>query len=405
MKLWLKIDELRDRLVVGGVHPSLSSSILLTCLKRFNKINIMSKRLDHHTSYYRPSTYQFENGTPSDQQRSQLTGHNKWCLPILPTKNYFISHPDTSANIPIINSAIIQYASDMKSHDKEVEKLKRRAKEDLIQKKTAEEDDLIQNQEDSRVDVPSIEGSGMFDIVQNREDSSLFVPNIEGSGIFDIPTVVTFIQEAISHAAQCHSSLDLTKVDKRFGTGIIMHWNCPTYKNKFELYNCRWKRSVKQRGRKFARIQPDINVKIAMGARVNGINFDKMIGLISGSFGIKMMNKRNLRNTELKIQGVIGELFGQRREENMALHVTMSKEQPEYEAMEWEWLGEKHTANDGTTSTDGGGKKRSYKHHIDGDETATTVQSPVARVPISLVHSQVSIMALFFMTQLLLISH
>jgi hypothetical protein len=38
-----------------------------------------------------------------------------------------------------------------------------------------------------------------------------------------------------------------------------------------------------QQGRKFARVQPEINLKIAMGARVNGINLEKVIGMLQGS--------------------------------------------------------------------------------------------------------------------------
>ena len=46
-----------------------------------------------------------------------------------------------------------------------------------------------------------------------------------------------------------------------------------------------------ERGRFFAMLQPGINIRTAMGARVNGINMEKVLGLLSGSFGVKIFHR------------------------------------------------------------------------------------------------------------------
>jgi hypothetical protein len=78
----------------------------------------------------------------------------------------------------------------------------------------------------------------------------------------------------------------------------------------------------------FARVQPEINLKIAMGACVNGINLEKVIGMLQGLCGIKTMNWRNQKHMELKIRGAISELHDVRQEQNLKEHVAACRELP-----------------------------------------------------------------------------
>ena len=81
--------------------------------------------------------------------------------------------------------------------------------------------------------------------------------------------LVNFIHKATVHVAQCQALLNLKVVNKKYGAGIIQQWECPKCKEELQLWNCEWKRSVRERGRNYARLQPEINIRIAMGARVN----------------------------------------------------------------------------------------------------------------------------------------
>jgi len=152
--------------------------------------------------------------------------------------------------------------------------------------------------------------------------------------------------------------------------------------------NCKWIKSVVQRGRKFARKQPEINIKMALGVRANGVNWCKMTGLLEGSMGIKNMNCRSQKYIDLKIRGAIGQLFNIRQHENLGKHVTACELMPGKQKIKFEFGGMDYVATMGPGSMDGVGKKRSYNHRINGDKTALVVQSGAAKVPLTIVHSQ-----------------
>ena len=94
---------------------------------------------------------------------------------------------------------------------------------------------------------------------------------------------------------------------------------------------------MRERGRNYARLQPEINIRIAMGARVNGINMEKVLGLLSGSFGVKISHRQNLKLAELKIRDAIKELYKTRKEEKLQEYNVASRKLPEYKPMEWEY--------------------------------------------------------------------
>ena len=114
---------------------------------------------------------------------------------------------------------------------------------------------------------------------------------------------------------------------------------------------------------------------------------EKVLGLLSGSFGVKISHRQNLKHTKLKIRDAIKELYKTRKEENLQKHNVASRKLPEYEPMEWEYEGLCCIATPGTVALDGAGKKRAFRHNINGDETATIAQSGIIDVPLALAHS------------------
>lgn len=215
------------------------------------------------------------------------------------------------------------------------------------------------------------------------------MPSNEGYGIFDMKMLNAFIHEVSRHAATCSAPLDLTKLDKRYGAGIDETWTCCSCHETLLLRNCKWVRSVKQRGRGYSRIQPDLNLKLAMGARVNSINLAKVIGLMQGAVGIKTMNRRNQKLIDLKVRDCISVLHEQRQEENLKKHVETCKEAG-YESFMFEYKGNEFVITPGPGAMDGCGIKRAYNHQITGTETALIVQSGIAGVPLSVITSRVS---------------
>lgn len=93
-----------------------------------------------------------------------------------------------------------------------------------------------------------------------------------------------FIRDATEHASKCGTPIDLNVVDKKYGAGIIQKWQCPKCDEVLELRNCNQVRTtVVEEGRRELRKQPELNLKIAIGTRTNGINMEKVHGFIDES--------------------------------------------------------------------------------------------------------------------------
>ena len=217
--------------------------------------------------------------------------------------------------------------------------------------------------------------------------------NIDGNesfGIFDIPLLNDFVSQATLHSVQCSAPMELVSVDKRMGAGIVESWRCSACQQQLKLRNCKSVITiVKERGRKYSSLSPEINVKIAAGFVSNGINSSKGVGFISGSLGIKMSTNRNLRHTLKKVRPAIHEVYLVRKEENMKQHVEECRKLG-YKEINYTHDGVEYSAMSGPVAIDGVGCKRAYRHNITGTETACIVQSPVAGVCLHLEHSQVS---------------
>jgi len=133
-EIWFSVDELRDVLVTGGVHISLSSELLVTALTRANKSGVfMQKRTDGHgsgqgnmLSFYRHASLQHEAGAPLDQRTKVLSRYSNR-LPT-PPRNCFKIHPDIGDKLDKINAALLQYNEDNNKYEKELKKAEKELK-------------------------------------------------------------------------------------------------------------------------------------------------------------------------------------------------------------------------------------------------------------------------------------
>lgn len=457
-ELWLTIDELRQRLIFGGVHASLSTDMLQHALTHCNKGQpYMETRRDGaaSTMFYRPSGLQDDSVTPVDQ-RHRLSGASARGLPILPpNRGYLESHsPKSGGKLSVVNDALAELAADLDEYRREQKKAEWRKRTPGDQARDDSPPGTTTGEESSRDgadfgsnggESPSSAGDeaaatsraastpARGDATSNGvgpaqdksigediggEDDADFgsgggespfidgdeaaatspsgstsvlvgaasniplcecdfsdVADNEGNGIFNIPILTKFIHEATAHAAQCRTCLDLSQVNKRYGAGIIERWRCPNCYATLELRNCEWTRSgVIEPDRKYSRMQPSINLSIAAGARLNGINLTKARGLLAGTLGIKVANYKNVSHTENKVRVAIDELFKTRKEENARLHVEACKQQPDYEPIEFEFNGATHKATPGRVSSDGAGGKRCYHNNITSPTTVAERQ-------------------------------
>lgn len=114
-KMWVTVEEMHARLIEGGVDRSLTIDLLQCALTRQNKgEKFVSRRTDNGSVYYRPSMYQHDDGTPSDQRQRKLGARKQMNrhLLILPPKNYFLSESAmgaTNFKILSLNNALINY--------------------------------------------------------------------------------------------------------------------------------------------------------------------------------------------------------------------------------------------------------------------------------------------------------
>ena len=85
-KYWVTVEEMRERLVGGGVDKALTVDIISDALRWANRNScLLTNRKDGRTNYYRPACYSHEVGSPLDQ-RINLVGSKR--VPISPVRNY-----------------------------------------------------------------------------------------------------------------------------------------------------------------------------------------------------------------------------------------------------------------------------------------------------------------------------
>ena len=374
---WITIEEMRDRLVHCGVDKALTTNMIGEALKKVNRgESFLTRRHEGKTPYYRPAIYSNESGTPNDQ-RIVLKGSKR--LPITPQRDYFKSTEQTVNMLAMVNQALVQLDNDSHSQCKvraaalrnqqntaaltiqsavrewqaqlRAEYWEWRCRQrtkmshDIADNKCnsinnesdssglvdfeqcCSDDESIDEDDCSRYDNDELSDCYEFHLHLEPADFSHIVD--DGYGIFNLRMMTEFITNLTRHAAQCSAPLEITSMDKRYGAGIDQYWTCCCCKERFRLRNCEWIRSVVQRGKGWSRLQPALNLELAMGARVNGINHEKLIGFLQGSVGIKTMSRRNQKHIDLKICGAILQIYEKRQEENLKEHVEACQQLPD----------------------------------------------------------------------------
>lgn len=109
---WVTIKEMCEGLV--GVHSSLSVEILQEALTRHNKNAFMIRWKYENISYFQPSIYQHEPGTPHDQN-NKASGYSKRIKLVLPCQDCLSSDNTSSMKIQSVNKALLVYADDLES--------------------------------------------------------------------------------------------------------------------------------------------------------------------------------------------------------------------------------------------------------------------------------------------------
>lgn len=220
-----------------------------------------------------------------------------------------------------------------------------------------------------------------------------------GNGIFDIPMLTDFIHQISKHSAECSCPMDIICFNNQQGAHICETWQCPRCRKCLELNSSKMITTpVVEPGRKYARPQPDINMRIAKASRDHGVGItDKTIGFLSESLGIKISDKRNLLHQHGKVKAAITNVFEERKDENMKEHVAAVRSSENYEGdLEWEdATGEKHSTSQGGGAIDGHGLKRSYMNNHTGSQSSAQCSSSVTKKPLALVHNQVCQLASF----------
>lgn len=215
----------------------------------------------------------------------------------------------------------------------------------------------------------------------------------DANGIFDIAMLTDFIYATNTHSAQCGVAMDITVFDNSQGAHIMELWQCPRCRHVIQLDSSKMvKTDVVEPGRKFARKQSSINLKITKASRDNGVGLvDKTVGFLSQSLGIKVSSKRNIIHTHGKVKEAIKTIAVARQEENMKEHVSLTRSAEGYEGdVEWEHNGDKCSTSRGSGAYDGCGATRSYGNKHKGNQAAFVVTSGVSNKPVGLVHYQVS---------------
>ena len=100
---WVTVDEIRQRLVEGGVSHSLTREHISNALRLHNRgQKLLEHRREATSTYYRPCSFEFDNNTVADQRKSP-SGRRLRGLAILPPKQYFFSNVYTISMVWLLN--------------------------------------------------------------------------------------------------------------------------------------------------------------------------------------------------------------------------------------------------------------------------------------------------------------
>lgn len=221
------------------------------------------------------------------------------------------------------------------------------------------------------------------------------IAEYDGNCIMKMSNMEDFIRAATAHSATCGKQLVLIERDTKMGSYVHETWKCPCCKSELYFDNCDMVRSsVVAQGASYCRKQPDLNLRIAKGAKLAGINVQKIIEFLEGHMGVKIPRDHNLRKQMTKVAESIKGTFEERKIENREEHVEATRRLDHYRG-DVQWAskdGDIHSTSCGDLSMDGGGCTRHYNNHSRGRQSSFIVNSKLTGKPLSLIVSQVSIM-------------
>lgn len=213
----------------------------------------------------------------------------------------------------------------------------------------------------------------------------------DGFGLFLISDLIEFIQELTYHAAECNGLFQLNDIDFREGAGIKQVWACKCCNKSFIHSNCKSiKTGVIEPGRKFARSQPELNIRIVEAAREVGINLQKLVDFLA-FVGVKASKYESMLHQEKKIRVAIEDLSEARLVGNLREHTIAARGVPNYQGdIVWsDDSGAIHNTARGPGSFDGAGLTRAYGHKIKGSRACMIVFSLLTGKPIMVAYDSV----------------
>ena len=214
----------------------------------------------------------------------------------------------------------------------------------------------------------------------------------DGNCFMSVSNMEDFIRESTAHAALCAKQLVLVDHDLSIGAFMRQKWQCPCCGDMIVFDNCDFVKSeVCARGRKYSRSQPDLNIRLATGATLSGVNLTKLQELIFGHMAIKIAADKNICIAQTKVRAGVRIVFEQRKVENRTEHSTVTRAAPGYSGdIEFEMDGEKCSASSGDCAVDGAGATRHYNNKGRGRQSALIVNSRATSKPLALVVCNVS---------------
>ena len=221
--IWVDVNEMRDRLICGGVDRALSKKLLQIALHRANRGgNFLSINEFQKIQYYRPKSIQDAVGTPKDQRGSQSGQGVR-----NPPREYFLSDkvsPDTTIKVWDLNFALVLYENALWQYETQLETFE------------------TPTEESSKDDI------SILPLACDGRDCE----GHDANGIFDISMLTQFIHASNTHLEEYGCAMDILVFDNEKGAHICEIWQCPRCRKCMELHSSRMiKTPVLEPGKSF----------------------------------------------------------------------------------------------------------------------------------------------------------
>jgi hypothetical protein len=297
---WLTAEEISHQLIHAGVRRSLSLDLVLQSLQRNNKNEVHLKVWEYGgVKYYRSMAAHLADASNNVPLGQRLKGKNGTHTRVhfMPPTGYFNTY--NSINAIRINSAL-----------------------DIIEEKMQQSS--VDHCDDTSMtvrialstEVKTTELDENFDSKLRWEGQD--IEDYDGNCLLKTSKMDNFIRESTHHSAKCGKRLVLIERNTTHqGTMVDEVWKCPCCEAKLSFHNQNMVKSTEfAQDTSYSRIQPEFNLRIAEGAKLEGINLTKLQGFLSGHMGINIPTERNLRKQVTKINSSIHNLCEERKIEN-----------------------------------------------------------------------------------------